>query len=400
MGLPPASHRALVVCGVIAGTAALLAGCGAATNAISAGSPSGANVTSAPVAVSAGKPATPPRPVPVPGWADNVVTAGDIAYVIGWNRDQSAALWQIDAAGDLSARTPPPGMPGNAGLAATDSFLDLAFDTPDDGLAITGADGDMHRVGHKALYATDDGARTWTKVDLPTGEQPTQIALGHGAAYALTSNCSRPRAACDHATLWSIDPTGQTPPHTFDTLPTQAGIAALSTVAAYGRDAWVLLGLGAGRVIALRSHDAGQTWHRFDGGLCLAAKPVATSADVLWATCATGMMAHFTRQSGGTPPATVFPKVGGTSSSALVPLSDTTAYAIIDAGSGASVEATHDGGRTTATLAPIPDSIARRGFRGTFVSGHVGYLATLNGGRLYRTVDGGESWHLINRPGR
>lgn len=398
MGVSPGSRRALSAGGSLAAAAVLLAGCGTGTTATSVGPPTQAASTS-PQGSIGGKPSTPPPPVPASGWTDEVITAGNTAYAVGWGRDQSAALWQVGATGALSPRAAPPGMPGNPGLAAANSVGDIAFDTPDTALAITGTSWDNHHAAHKALYLTDDAARTWTKVDLPTVEQPAEIALGHGAAYALTSNCPRPRAACDHATLWSIDPTGRTAPRTFDTLPTKTGTSGPITLAAYGPDVWVFLNLGAGPETALHSDDGGSTWHRFDGGLCTTEKPRATSANVLWATCSTGMMEHFTRQHGDVPPATVFyPVVGGTTSSSLHPLSDTTAYAIIDGAHGARVQATHDGGRTVHTVAQIPRSIARRGFQDAFVTQQVGYLVTLNGGQLYRTVDGARSWHQVNPP--
>jgi photosystem II stability/assembly factor-like uncharacterized protein len=335
--------------------------------------------------------------VPVPGWAGEIVRAGRSAYVTGWNADNDAALWYVDATGRLSARTPPPGMPGNPGLAGDENVQFLTFDGPGNGLAITGSLGDMHHRGHMALYATDDGARSWTRVTLPTTEQPRSIAIAGGAAYAMTSNCARPTAACDHATLWSIDPTGTEAPHTFDSLPAKTHTSGPITIAAYGTDVWAFLNMGSGNGTALRSVDAGRTW-RHDDDLCLSEAPVATSGSVLWSTCATGMLEHFARQVGNGPPVGVFSTVGGTSNSVLLPLSDTDAYAVIVDRHGTHREATPNGGETTTTIAPIPRSIARRGFVTTFVSRQVGYLVTQNGGQLYRTTDAAHTWHKIPPP--
>lgn len=87
----------------------------------------------------------------------------------------------------------------------------------------------------------------------------------------------------------------------------------------------------------------------------------------------------------------------------MVPTAASTAVlwktcAIIDGGSGARVEVTADGGRTTSTVAPIPRPLERRGFQATFVSLGVGYLVTLNRGRLYRTDDAAKTWHQVNPP--
>lgn len=334
---------------------------------------------------------------PVPGWAGQVVRAGPSAYVTGWNAHNAAALWYVDTAGRLSARTPPPGMPGNPGLVGNDGVQFLTFDGPEVGLAITGKLGDMHHRGHTALYATDDGARSWTRVTLPTTEQPRSVAIAGGAAYALTSNCARPTGACDHATLWSIDPTGTEAARTFDTLPAKTHTSGPITIAAYGTDVWAFLNMGSGNGAVLRSVDAGRTWHRADD-LCLSESPVASSGSVLWSTCATGMLEHFTRQIGNGPSVGVFSTVAGTSNSVLLPLSDTDAYAVIEDRHGTHLEATDNGGNTTTTIAPIPRSIARRGFLTTFVSQQVGYLVTQNGGQLYRTTDAAHTWHKIPPP--
>lgn len=336
-------------------------------------------------------------PVPVPGWAGAIVRAGDSAYVTGWNASNAAALWYVDTNGQLSPRTPPPGMPGNPGTTGDSDVQFLAFDGPDGGLAITGRLGNKNHQGHTALYATDDGARSWNRIDLPTREQPEQIAIGGGAAYALTSNCGRPTDDCDHATLWSVDPTGATAPHTFDSLPTRTHTSGPLAIAAYGADVWAFLDTGAGNGTEMRSIDGGRTWHRTDD-LCMSEEPLTTSGNVLWSTCATGMLEHFTRQVGDGPPVNVFSTVSGTSNSVLLPLSDTTAYAVIEDRHGTHLQATRDGGHTTTTVAPIPRPIARRGFVIAFFSPQVGYLVTYNGGQLYRTTNGGHTWLKIPQP--
>lgn len=390
----------MVVRGLAPMLAALLVltGCGATSDS----APSvgfGTRTASGAHSTKPSKPHAPASAVPVPGWAGDVVAAGGSAYVTGWHPDGSGALWQVNAAGRLSSRTPPPRMPGNPGLAPRDRVFQLEFASADTGLAITGTEGDVHHRDHTSLYATIDGARTWTKVDVPTREQPTHIATGGGDAYALTSNCPTPKAVCDHATLWRIDPTGASAPQTFNSLPSKTNTSGPITVAAYDDDVWVFLNMGAGRATPLHSTDGGRSWRRFDAGICLWAGPVATSAHVLWTTCGTGMLEHFTRQADTAPPVTVLPAdVSGTSNSALYPLTDTLAYAIIEDRHGVRAEATHDGGNTTSVIAPVPRAIARRDFTAAFVSAQVGYLITLNGGDLYRTDNGAHTWHRISPP--
>ncbi|MGH3444446.1 MAG: hypothetical protein ACRDPB_03640, partial [Nocardioidaceae bacterium] len=314
--------------------------------------------------------------------------------------DNSAALWHLDADGLSSPRTPPPGLPGNPGLTHNDGVQILAFEGPDTGLAITGTLGDKHHDGRTALYVTDDGARSWTRVNLPTREQPVRIAVGGGAAYALTTYCPRPSAACDHATLWSIDPTGASAPHTFDSLPTDTHTSGPNTVAAFGPHVWAFLNMGAGNGTLWRSENGGRTWRRSSAGPCLAVDPIPTSGGVLWSECWTGLLARFSRRSAGGQPLGVFSGVGGTSNSTLLPLSDTVADAVIEDRHGTRVEVTRDAGRSQTTVATIPHDIARRGFQATFVSRKVGYLVTYNGGQVYRTADGALTWSKLTPPHR
>jgi photosystem II stability/assembly factor-like uncharacterized protein len=334
----------------------------------------------------------------VPGWADAVVRAGSTAFVIGWNADETGALWQIDSDGRLVSRTPPPGMPGNPGLAARDRIFGLAFDTPTTGLAITGTEAQDHHGGHRAVFATSDGARSWHRIPLPTRQQPDDIAVGGGAAFVLTGSCGRSTTACDHATLWSVDPTASSRPHTFDSLPVKASLAGPIGLTVYGDAVWAVLNAGTGLARGLRSQDGGRTWQRFDAEPCVWDGLDATSANVAWGTCGTGMMEHFTRQAGSGAPVDVFSdELSGTSSSTLIPFTDTSAVAILDNRRAARVEATHDGGRHTSVVGAVPQPITRRGFEATFTSADIGYLVILNGGRLYRTSDGGRHWQEVPR---
>lgn len=338
-------------------------------------------------------------PAPDPGWADDVFAAGTGAYVVGWRADGAGALWWVDDQGRLSPRAAPPGTPGRPGTAPRDGVLGLAFDGPRTGLAITGDEGLRHR-SDESLLVTHDGARTWQRVDLPTYDQPERIALGGGGAYALTNSCAGPGTSCDHATVWSIDPADATS-HTFDTLPTRAGASDTTgtSLAAYGPTVWVLLDTGARTSRALRSSDGGRTWQRFDSGSCASEDLDPTSSDVVWSTCGGGMFDHFTRQvDGGSPARVIAGDVSGTSDSTLLPLTDTTAYAVVADRHGEHIAGTRDGGRTTSTDAEIPRRFVRREFRVVLVSARVGYLVTTIGGELYRTDDGGRRWRPVRSP--
>lgn len=327
-----------------------------------------------------------------------MVRAGDTAYVVGWKANGAAALWHVDATGVLSRRTAPPGAPGRPGSADPRAVFQLAFGDSDTGVAITGVTADRRHADHQSLFVTDDGAHTWAKVTLPTAEQPEQVAVGGGAMYVVTSNCVNSAAACRHAAVWSIDESGARPPHPAAGLPGKLDSSEGADIAAYGRAVWVTLGTSGPDPTSLHSSDGGRTWHRFDTGLCTWTDMVATSPRVLWTTCATGMLQHFTRTTGPTAPAQVFEETGGTSGSALLPLSDRVAYAVIADRHGTRVDVTMDAGRTTSTVSPIPRSMPGDDLRVALISDHVGYLVAQSGGELYRTDDGARTWHEIASP--
>lgn len=332
------------------------------------------------------------------GWARDVVRAGPLAYVEGWSSPNKAALWAVDATGTLSSRAAPPGAPGNPALF-NGSVYNLTFGDADNGLAITGVQADGRSAGNRAVYVTADGARTWSKVGLPPSAVPDDIAVGGGKEYVLASNCPTAYSACNHATVWIVDPTDPAHPRTFDNLPAPTDTTGPIAVAAYGDSLWVLLNMGAGRATPLHSSDGGRIWRPFDTGICLSEALEATSTDVLWATCGTGMLEYFARQADG-PPVEVFPgDLAGTSSSSLEPFDDQTGYAILDhGGRRATIDATHDAGRTVQVVGSIPRPIDRSGFEATFVSPTDGFLVTMNGGQLYRTVDHGQAWTKIPAP--
>lgn len=337
--------------------------------------------------------------LPARGWAAQVVGAGSSAYIVGWTPTGAGALWHIDPAGRLARRAAPPGMPGSPALSAPESRLLLAFAGPRTGLAITNSGAtDASGAERANLYSTDDGARSWTKVHLATREQPTLLAIGGGSAYVLTIHCVALNTRCDHATLWSIDPTGVSAPGTFASLPGHAD-ASGATLAAYGKQVWLLLNLGEEPGTSLVSRDSGRTWQPFGVAPCQTEDLKPTSAEVLWETCGTGMLQHFARQEGSATPLGVFQReTSGTSNSALLPISDTTAFAVIDGPGRTRIDITRDGGHTTATIASVRRPIARSDFRTAFVSDRVGYIVTANGGELYRTEDGARSWHLVAAP--
>jgi photosystem II stability/assembly factor-like uncharacterized protein len=275
-------------------------------------------------------------------------------------------------------------------------MLDLAFDSPRTGLAITGRDVEVG--GEPALYGTQDGARAWSRIRLPTNEPLADIAVGGGSAYALTSDCTLRSNSCHHATLWSIDPSGNTAPTTFDTLPKATSLGSI-TLAAYGSHVWVLLLDGGGGGAAFETSDRGRSWHKFDAGSCVWETLVATSPKVLWEACGTGMEMHFTRQATNASPTPAFTQsLSPTTSAALLPLTDTTAFAVTPNDRGMELQTTDDGGHTHETLAELPHNLVRKTFQTIFVSKHLGYLVTLNGGQLFRTTDQGQTWTPVSDP--
>lgn len=123
-------------------------------------------------------------------------------YVVGSVTCAKSTCLQLYRTGDndtrytLVAMPPVSPIPGNA----TGSLERLVFANALDGYALEGA------AAPTSLYATTNGATTWHRVKIPSGDSVYGFTATSHALYALFAHCTRVNQACDsyrlvHSTL-------------------------------------------------------------------------------------------------------------------------------------------------------------------------------------------------------
>ena len=159
-----------------------------------------------------------------------------------------------------------------------------------------------------------------------------------------------------------------------------------------------MLGVGSTmNPVTLHSSDAGASFTTRSAPSAVACTPSATSPEVVWTSCSTGMSTTFQRTGlDGTVSLPVHG--GGTANTFLEAVSDDTAYFGTSSGEWAGLRLTRDAGRHFTKVSTGPP-----GYTGDstpymiwFLTAHVALAASPVG--LYRTVDGGVSWHPIADP--
>lgn len=368
-----------------------LVGCGAGprTSARSTAPPTTSTATARPAASTTAE----ARPVPA-GFVPRSYTAvsGDDFWVLGSapcdtgrctvivrTRDGGSSFTAI-AAPELQGR-------GEAGVTSTLRFADR-----EDGWAfVTGSGG--------AFYATHDGGSTWHRLDLGS---VIAFASGGGYAYAVTADCTndgctdfRFRRARVSGDGWSASVMPFTPD------------GPVLDLAAHGSNVW-LLGTRAGQVsgphdLLARSVDAGRTFAVGDGpcfaGLGGDVEP--TSANVVWTVCPTGMMAAAARSTDGGSSFAPLDTHPLANSARLAPASDTTALLAPDGGETRPLLTTDAGSTWSQPQTPPHASFwAWVGFTDAHVGAalvqtHWDPAAHVQLQQLWRTTDGGATWHAV-----
>ena len=242
----------------------------------------------------------------------------------------------------------------------------IAFVSPSEGFGV-GVPGDARAVLH-----TQDGGVRWELI----AELPSPVEAFAGGAFELTfTDDAHGWAATASGHLLATADGGRTwrqmpdPPGT-----SRAGGARPFNEVAFADelDGCVSSQTALGIPSSYVTSDGGRTWRQVESMSVLA--------------CAHGKVGASLLSSAAALPSTVTPMLA-----AVVDPSD--GWAILDR----AVAVTHDGGATWATIlwpAPLPtfDPLAFSGpAQLSFVNASDGWILA-NDGRLYRTVDGGQSW--------
>jgi len=263
----------------------------------------------------------------------------------------------------------------------------LVFTDPAHGYALLGPDWPS-----TVLETTSDGGRSWSRDDLPRGPWRGILGVdGHGAiAYAVALR----RGTCQCRVGLFLRRTDAFRWHYVSALPRRDDEGGIG-MAAWGGSLWLTLGVGnTRRPVTLFSADAGSTFRRLPPLQAVSCGLTATSPTIVWVDCSTGMLMAFLRYD-GTHVQHLGPWGAGTANTDLAALSGSVAVFHSGGGRWAGVWVTSDGGRhfvRTGSLAGLrPENVAGDP---SFLTPQIG-LDDVYGHGLFRTVDGGSTWHRV-----
>jgi hypothetical protein len=276
--------------------------------------------------------------------------------------------------------------------SSTGDLSELIFANEKDGYAL------LNNAKSFVWYTTSDGAQTWHRLRVASGEEVQQLIPTRGVLYAVLAHCAKEYTCTDYQLARSSLTANR---WTIESLP-----ATLSkndyAFAAFGPNLWANRQGPQGPVL-FTSHSAGQTFVESSAPASVSACELTPmSPKVLWAECPTGNLVSFfySDNSGGhwtSVSRYAFPGTGGgafdpvSSSLAFLDFGPYTSrskdfYAVTDSGH----KVTAIANLSCANMSGLVFSNARSGLAicqktGLAVSTH-----------LIRTSDGGRNWTRVD----
>lgn len=274
----------------------------------------------------------------------------------------------------------------------------LRFADPENGYAFA--------LGGQAdnFWVTHDGGEHWSQPAGLAGKTLMAFGTGGGYAFALVGKCQS--GGCSSVALERSSVSDDS----WSALSAQilAGAGPTASMTVHGSYVWLSVGSSSSQQneVLLAGTASGASFNRYTSPCSpdLGGTIAATSDDVLWAVCPTGMMAQAFRSTDGgahwSQPLNTGELVNSTQ---LAPASDTTAYLVPSNGP---FLATSDGGQSwhsvPGTTTTGSWSWAWTGFTDAQTGSALQEEGTAPAGwpwpngplpyELYRTTDGGTSW--------
>lgn len=320
--------------------------------------------------------ATPVQPDGPDSLATVEVVSSTVAYVFtpltSSGHVVPALLVTADGARTFRRAAPP------MGVGVASPLLRLHFASATVGLAVLGG----------------AGTRTWHAVTLPDALPVVQVA-GHGARlYVETSACGS-SGPCSNIRVYTATSVAGPWHRVFSGAPTTG--SGGTAVAGWGDSVWLSLGIGGPAPRTFRSTDGGLTHLSAPAAQCVGETAVATSAHVVWTSCATGMLMGFFRTEDGRPDVNLPIGGAGTGNTFLDALTDDTAVFGTAVGDQAGLYLSTDRGSHFTRLAAIPAAFTNSGHGlddMAFLTPLVG-VAITDGSALHLTTNGGRTWQLV-----
>jgi hypothetical protein len=333
------------------------------------------------------------------------VGSSAVIYVVGYGPCAKGLCLELLRTNDNGARfvdrTAPPTKAIKYSLVG--SLDELVFANALVGYALEGGDGVDNAA---SLYATFNGARSWTKVQTPAGQQLSRLAASTSAVYAVMMHCAKQsdgNVACTNyrlvhsslsATHWTASPL----PHGH------YSFGFLGNVAAFGSKVWLSEGAKWSLLVSSSNHGASFTTYTppFPALASVAGCDLtATSASVLWSACPTGMEVSFAHSSDAGTKWNEVPtrQFMGTGGGYFDPVSSNVAY--LDYGGSRPLYRVSDAGRHVTDVGTLQCSKVNSSIAAiTFTSPREGLAICESQGlststELERTSNGGATWRHI-----
>jgi hypothetical protein len=255
-----------------------------------------------------------------------------------------------------------------------------------------------------AFWSTHDGGAHWAQPAFMPGHQLLGFGTGAGYAFALVASC--PSGNCSDVVLERSPVTADQ--WTALAVPVTGGTDEFATMTVHGTDLWFSLTTSSDQAnqLLVASTNSGASFVTYQSPCFagLAGTIQASSANVLWAVCPTGMMAEASRSTDGGAHWEALSALGQLENSAfLAPASDMTA--VIAPSSQGQLLRTDNGGATWRSVPASGNGNSWWAWIG-FTDGNTGSALKVqtsappawpwpNGPSpegLWRTSDGGTTW--------
>ncbi|HVA70003.1 MAG TPA: hypothetical protein VNF08_01595 [Acidimicrobiales bacterium] len=283
--------------------------------------------------------------------------------------------------------------------SSTGTLDKLVFASPNDGYALVGVSFPMK------LYATNNGARTWHRVQMALNQSILGLAVTTTSLYTVTAQCTTIDAQChdyrlNRSALAATHWTSRSVP-----LSAHLGSALLAgfgfmdpTVGAYGTNVWISE-IAPDRAPLFTSHNYGKTFTKSSSVHLTSVAGCAITAisiSSLWAACPTGMQVSFAHSSDGGSKWTSISQhqYFGTAGGYFDPVSANVAY--LDYGATAhNLYRLRNDGKTSTSVGELACDSVTIDFTSLTNGLALCFPNYNNSGLLERTTDGGARWSRV-----